>query len=136
MEQGKLKERFKEIVNDYMQAWCDKHEYYYEEDMWVANDYGGVCCVGDLFVSFNDVRYDIDNDLEEGVFEEWYWYILEIKELGCEKTVNLDTYAKGYRPYSDKQIEDIRQAKIGVDEAEKRFEELLKNIEMYGEGSN
>ena len=111
MERKGLKERLVEVVNDYMEAWCDKHDYQYEEDMWVGDDYGGICAVGDLFVSFDDVRYDVDNDLPEETFEDWYWYSLEIEELGCEKNVNLRSYSMGCRPYTEEQLENIRQAK-------------------------
>ena len=123
----KLKENFIDIVNDYMNAWCEKHGYDYEEDMWVGNDYGGVCAVGDLFVSFDDVRYDIDNDLPEKTFEDWYWYSLDIAELGCERIVNLKSYSMGCRPYTDEQLDNIREAKKNVEESKRILEYLIKN---------
>ena len=136
MERNGLKERLVEVVNDYMEAWCDKHDYQYEEDMWVGDDYGGICAVGDLFVSFDDVRYDVDNDLPEEIFEDWYWYSLEIEELGCEKNVNLRSYAMGCRPYTEEQLENIRQAKKNVQEAQEILEDLIKNTKANGESSN
>ena len=126
MENNKLKERFKEIVNDYMYAWAEKHEYDYEEDMWVADNYGTICMVGDMFVSFDDVRYDIDNNLPEHIFDEWYWYSLEISEMGCKANVNLKSYAMGYRPFSDEQLKLIRSASRKIKEQEEYLERLLE----------
>lgn len=134
MDRKELKQRLIEVVNDYMEAWCDKHEYQYEDDMWVGNDYGGICAVGDLFVSFDDVRYDVDNDLPEEIFEDWYWYSLEIEELGCENNVNLRSYAMGCRPYTEEQLESIRQAKKNVEAAQEILEDLIKNTKANGEG--
>lgn len=126
MENNKLKERFKEIVNDYMYAWAEKHEYDYEEDMWVADNYGTICMVGDMFVSFDDVRYDIDNNLPEHIFDEWYWYSLEISEMGCKANVNLKSYAMGYRPFSDEQLELIRSTSRRIKEQQVDLERLLE----------
>lgn len=133
---NELKLNFQQVVHDYMLEWCKKHEYFYEPDTWVGDDVGGICAIGDLFVNFDDVRFDIDNDIPEPLFEEWYWYRLEISELGCERDVNLKSYSMGCRPYTEEQFENIRQAKKNVQKAQEILEDLIKNTKANGEVSN
>ena len=66
----------------------------HEDDCWVADDAGTTACIGDMFVDFNDIRYDIDNDVPEPKFEEWYWTSLERAELGI-KYMNYESFCKG-----------------------------------------
>lgn len=120
-----LKKKFIDVVNDYMYLWCTKHGYRYEKDMWVGDEYGGVCMVGDLFVNFNDVRYDMDNDLPEEMFEAWYWYSLELSELGSSIEISLRDYSEGKRAFSDDDLEKIRAAKKRVVESQRILEELV-----------
>ena len=125
-----LKKKYIDVVNDYMHTWADKHEYNYEEDMWVSNSYGGICMVGDMYVNFDDVRYDVDNELPENVFDEWYWYSVEIAELGCTNSVNLGSYARGARPYGDEQIRKIKDAKKRVQEAQSILEDAIRDANL------
>jgi hypothetical protein len=113
-----------------MTVWANKHQFEYEKDMWVADEYGTICMVGDMFVNFDDVRYDIDKDLDEKVFEEWYWYNLEIAELGCDVNVNLQSYANGVRPYTEEQLEQIRKAAQRVTEAQYALEKLIQETKV------
>lgn len=123
-----IRKRYEDAVHEYCQAFCEKHEYQYDPDDWVGNDIGGIVAIGDYFVNFNDIRYDIDNDVPEDKFLHWYDYSLEIAMLddgsGKMRNVNYKHWLMGARPYSAEDLEKIRDAKESVNEAERKFKEL------------
>lgn len=123
-----LSDRYKLIVNDYMYVWTTKHGFEYDENMWIGDNIGGICDICDMFVSFEDIRCDVDNELPENVFNEWYWYNLELSELGLDRNVTLKEYANGYRPYSEKDIEKLRKLKSNVKNAEDILEKEISHL--------
>ena len=120
-----LKERYKKICNEYLQRFCIKQGYDYEpDDAWVAGDAGDCVTIGHYVFGFDEIRYDIDNDVPKGKILAWYAYVLEIYALGLPKTINYPSYCKGAPlPYSREKIEEIRTLKKRVEQAE----ETLKN---------
>ena len=69
-----LKERYKNICNEYLQRFCTKHGYHYEpDDAWIAGDAGGCAKIGDYVFGFDEIRYDIDNDVPKGKILDWYY---------------------------------------------------------------
>lgn len=98
MNRKELRDQYKNIVDAYVREFVAKHDYDmsdYEIGLcWVADDTGTTACIGDMFVDFNDIRYDIDNDVPEPKFEEWYWTSLERAELGI-KYMNYESFCKG-----------------------------------------
>lgn len=65
-----IKERYENAVHEYCMAFCQKHGYHYNPDGWVGGDVGGVIEVADMFVNFDDIRIDIDNEVPQGIFEQ------------------------------------------------------------------
>ena len=94
-------ERWNDICNEYLKEFCDRHEWQYEPDMWVAGNTGTIVMIGDMFVSMNNIRYDIDNNVPTDYFEKWYWKSIEISELtdGAENYMNYENYCKGAPDY-------------------------------------
>ncbi len=78
-----LQEKFKTICEEYIQAFFKKHGYYDEEtDEYfpyeaVQDNPAGIINVGDLFIDFDDMRLDIDRDVPEHVYLEYYNYCLQ-----------------------------------------------------------
>ena len=66
----KLKEKFENICEEYLRKFCYKHGY---EDYGEWVDMGNIALVGDMYVDFNDIRYDIDHEIDEEKFENWHW---------------------------------------------------------------
>ena len=120
-----LKERYKNICNEYLQRFCIKQGYHYEpNDAWVAGNAGDCANVGDFYFSFEEIRYDIDNDIPKGKIIEWYDYTLETSMLDLPLRINYPSFCKGAPlPYSREKIEEIRTLKNQVEQAEK----ILKN---------
>lgn len=89
-------ERWNELCNEYLKEFCDKHEWQYEPDMWVAGNIGMIVMIGDMFVSMNNIRYDVDNNVPTDYFAKWYWKSIEISDLtdGAENYMNYENYCE------------------------------------------
>ena len=127
-------ERWNDLCNEYLKEFCDKHEWQYEPDMWVAGNIGTIVMIGDMFVSMNNIRYDIDNNVPTDYFEKWYWKSIEINELtdGAENYMNYENYCKEAPDYwTEERVQKIRASKKRVEEAKN---ELLKAIEDTRKG--
>lgn len=123
----KTKQQFNDACNAYLEAFCEKHGFDYDEaaNSWVANDVGGTCLVGDMYASFNDIKTDIDMNAPEVEFYFYYYYSLDAYDLGfnCPNYLN---WLRGCPRLSEEQIKSLREAKNRVYEAQKDFERILK----------
>ena len=129
-----LKRSWKALCDKYLKKFCDKHDYDYVFEMWVANDPGTICMIGDMFVSMDNIRYDIDNDIPEEYFERWYWKSLEVYELVGEKYMNYESFCKGCPDYwTEDKLENIRKAKQRVIDARDALE---REINKYKNENN
>lgn len=127
-----LKSEWQELCNKYLKKFCDKHEYAYEEDCWVANDPGTIANIGDMFVSMDDIRYDIDNCIDIDCFEAWYWKSLEVYELFGEKYMNYESFCQGCPDYwTEDKLESIRKAKQRVIDARDALEREINNHKSH-----
>lgn len=126
-------ERWRDICQEYLKLFCDKHEYSFEDCFWVADDYGTIACVSDMFISMEHIRYDIDNNIEETMFEKWYWKAIEIFELTGQDFMNYESFCKGAPDiWTEEKMEKLREAHMRVYEAE---EALRREIEEFTEES-
>lgn len=123
-----LKLNWKEICNNYLFEFCNKHEYAYEPDCWIAGDPGTIVNIGDMFVSMENIRYDIDNDVLKHCFENWYWKSLEVYELTGQNYINYKSYCEGCPdPWPESRLSSIRAAKQRVIYAQKELEEEINS---------
>ena len=123
-----LKSEWQELCNKYLKKFCEKHEYTYEPDCWVASDPGTIANIGDMFVSMENIRYDLDNNIPEEYFEKWYWKSLDVYELVGEKFMNYENFCKGCPDYwTEDKLESIRKAKQRVIEARDALEREIND---------
>jgi len=129
-QQTLIRQRYENAVHEYCIAFCTKQGYAYDPDEWVGEDIGGVVMIGDMYIDFSNIRYDIDHDVEPGKFVQWYDYALEIAMLdngrGDMRQVNYKHWLMGARPYSEEDLEEIREAKKRVEESEQALMEIIK----------
>lgn len=126
--------KWNQICNEYLNEFCVRHDYTFENDMWVGGDIGTVVLIGDMYVSMDEIRYDVDNNINEDYFEQWYWKKMEVAELTdyTENYMNYESYCKGAPDYWTKErMQSIRASKKRVEEVKA---ELLKEIENTREG--
>ena len=125
----RLINRWKEICNYYLKLFCDKHEFSYEPDCWVGSDPGTIANISDMFVSMDNIRYDIDNDIPEEKFEKWYWKNLDVYELTGENYMNFESYCKGAPDHwTDERMQKIREGKARINQLKKELQEEINNI--------
>lgn len=121
---------WKDICNVYLEEFCNKHEWTYEPDMWVSNDPGTVVLIGDMYVSMDDIRYDIDHDIHKDYFTKWYWKRLEISELTdyADHYMNYESFCKGAPDYwTEERIQSIRVSKKRIEDAKAELEKEIEN---------
>ena len=81
----------------------------------------------------DEIRYDVDNNINEDCFERWYWKKMEVAELTdyTENYMNYESYCKGAPDYWTKErMQSIRASKKRLEEAKS---DLLKEIEKSNE---
>lgn len=122
-------ERWRDICQEYLKLFCDKHEYSFEDCFWVADDYGTIACVSDMFISMEHIRYDIDNNIEETMFEKWYWKAIEIFELTGQDFMNYENFCKGAPDiWTEEKMEKLREAHMRVYEAEEALRQEIEEM--------
>lgn len=126
-----IKERFENVVHEYCIAFCNKHGYEYDQDGWAAGDVGGVLEVteGYMYVNFDEIRYDIDNNIPKGTFEEYYEYSTECAFVDGAKNVNYRSWCMGCRPYTAEQLKELHEAQINVRKADQALRELVEQYD-------
>lgn len=127
MDKNLLKQQYIDACNAYLEAFCEKHGFDYDEavNSWAAGDVGGVCMLGDYFVSFEDMRTDIDRDAVKSAYWKYRDYFMEAHDLGFN-CPNYASWLRGFPRLSDEQRKSLREAKNRVYEAQKDFERILK----------
>ena len=88
-----MKKRFEELVQEYILAFCIKHDI--DFDYWVGNNIGGVAAFagGEVYLNFDDIRFDIDTNQPAELIICHYWDSMEHHP----KEINFRSYAKGLR---------------------------------------
>lgn len=131
--QRPLKTRWSEICDEYLRVFCERHEYEYDPYMWVGSDPGTIIEVCDMFVSMENIRYDVDNNIDPELFHKWYWKSLELSQLGVEHWMNYPSYCKGAPDeWTEERMQRLREANKRVEEAKR---ELQDEIDSYKQKS-
>ena len=124
---SKLRKNYDEACNAYLNAFCTKHGFDYAEakECWVAGDIGGVCMLGEYFISLEDMITDIDLFASEGEYFRYYDYSMECHEYNifCP---NYKSWLSGCPRLSDEQRKSIREAKNRVELAKKELEKCIE----------
>ena len=125
MDLNKLKNDWENLTIEYVKIFCEKHEMYYEEDSWVGNKIGEIICIGDYYIDFSDIKYDIDNNVPEEKFDLWYWKSLEVYQITGKNYMSYESFCKGAPDiWSDEKLKKIK-------ELQKRSEEAKEELEKY-----
>jgi len=125
MDLNKLKTDWENLTIEYVKIFCKKHEMYYEEDSWIGNKIGEIICIGDYYIDFSDIKYDIDNNVPEEKFDLWYWKSLEVYQITGKNYMSYESFCKGAPDiWSDEKLKKIK-------ELQKRSEEAKEELEKY-----
>jgi hypothetical protein len=131
---NKLKRQYELIACSYVKSFCNKHEIpmsdYEILQSWIG-PIGNIICISDMYLNYADIRYDIDNDIENDKIIDWYWKNLEHAELGI-KYIAFEEYCKGKPdPVEPEHYNNIKILRKKLDDAHREF---LEAIESYKDG--
>ena len=87
----RLKEQFNKITEEYLSSFSKKHDL--EFDGWVGDRIGEIATFGDYFFNFDDIRYDLDNDIQKEIIFEWYDISIDLA-LSDKPVVNYRDFVK------------------------------------------
>lgn len=128
MSKEKAKEYFEKGCNEYLRLFCEKHELDFGEakSSWVANEVGGVVCVGDYFIGMETIITDIEMDAPEKEFDEWYYYNIDAHEFNFP-TPNFKSWLLGCPRASEETFAKLRELKASLQKAVYEEKKRLKN---------
>ncbi|MEN9655095.1 MAG: hypothetical protein RL311_3 [Bacteroidota bacterium] len=86
-----IKERLDNCIDLYTDLFCHKQEVY--EDGWIGNIKGEINCFADAYLSFSDIRIDLEMNVPKGEIFKWYWDNVENEG----KQINYYSYVLGLR---------------------------------------
>lgn len=88
-----LQKKYSESVNAYLKVFENKQGIKLE--FWVHEDNFSLASFGDvLFISFYDIKHDIDNDIPANTIIDWIYHELGGKR---EEHISYNNYIKGIR---------------------------------------
>lgn len=125
----KLKDDFEKAVNAYLMAFCEKQGFGYEDakESWVAGDVGSVVRCGDCYLSFDDIRTDIDMDAPAGEIINWYNYYEEMAILNLP-LMNYNGWLQGMPRVDDDVIEMAKRFNEMNLQLHKEMDPIYKNF--------
>ena len=92
-----IKERLDNCIDLYTDLFCKKQ--CCDEMGWIGKIKGGINCFADAYLSFEDIRIDLEMDVPKGEIFKWYWDNIE----NSNKAINYYSYVLGLR------ISDIKE---------------------------
>ena len=70
-----MKKQLDKLIDKYTDKFCKKQEV--THDGWIGDMKGGINCFADAFLSFEDIRRDLDENVTIGKIFDWYWNFSE-----------------------------------------------------------
>lgn len=118
MNREQARDLYNRGCNAYLQLFCEKHGYDYEDakDSWVGNEVGGIVCVNDYFVDMQTIITDVEHCSDESEFIKWYDYCLEASEFGLN-TPNYSHWLKGCPRTPKSSLDNLRKIKQSLERA-------------------
>jgi hypothetical protein len=126
MTKEELKANYEFAANAYLKAFCEKHDYEFEQDCWVGNEAGGIAMIADYSVGMQTIIDDIDMDAPENEFLAWYDYCLAMYRANAETTPNYRSWLRGCPRKTQAEINELNALQARIDELKEEIEALAK----------
>lgn len=98
-----IKNQYENSVNAYVLAFEKKYEIDFE--FWVGDEVGTVALFADYYISFETIKFCVDNNVEWFKFVLWYSYIMDINLKSFIKLY--DDFIGLYKIYSEKNFKEF-----------------------------
>jgi len=122
MLSARIKENYNRACEAYLEDFCEKHGYDYEDNMWVGNHVGWIAEIADLYIGLDDIRTDIDNNVPEDEFIKWYDYSLRLGMLNAHYP-NYESWLKNCPIKSEEEI-------LAMEDLRNKIENLKSDLEI------
>ena len=91
----KLKTKYNKIVEQYLIAFVEKQDLDIEDCYWIGDKVGEILSVNEqYYFSFDDIRFDVDNDVKESLIFRWHDESLDNYFKKKKYKVNYENYLK------------------------------------------
>ena len=116
------RELFVSSVNAYLEELLRMFEWDAYYGYWVSDDVGGIYMYGDNdSLSFDEIRYIVDNNISLHTIEEWKDYCLSVAVFDIP-TPSLEAWCYGCPHISKEKIKELEKLKSDLD----KLSELCK----------
>lgn len=133
MQVSEIQKNYKDAIEQYCTAFCEKHGDEYNPKRWMYEEMGGLYLLeGKTPFSIDDIRFDIDNDIPSETLFKWKEYQYRLALLGTGLTVTYKDYVHGFRPYTEAQLMRMRELTEQREATEKEFKELIDSYKPFG----
>ena len=126
MTKEELRKNYKKACNDYLRAFCEKHDFDFDDAYWIADDIGGVADCGSYTFDMATIKTDIDEDVPKEGLMPWYDYIIDALEFGLT-TPNYHSWIHGCPRTSKEWFEKMRKQREDFENAIKEEKEKSFN---------
>lgn len=116
MDKQKLKQNYENACNAYLKAFCEKHDFYYEDAYWCGDDIGGIADCNTYTFDMATIRTDIDEDAPKEELMKHYDYNLNAIEFGLA-IPNFHAWIHGCPRTSDEWFKDMRKMREDFENA-------------------
>lgn len=133
-----IQKKYNVVVQEYTDLFVAKYfddgestmEELKSETYWITEEIGTVFFIGDYFFNFDDIRYCIDNNVEEKQLFSWYDYCSEVRLIGRDITIpNLKSWIEGCPRISNDVISDLKTRKLNIEKLREELEDMIKGLQ-------
>ena len=106
MGNQQLKKNYDNACNAYLKAFCDKHDFYYEDAYWCGDDVGGIADCSSYTFDMATIRTDIDEGAPKDELMKYYDYLINASEFNLT-TPNYHSWIHGCPRTSNEWFKDM-----------------------------
>lgn len=119
---------------EFKKLFRDNSDGYYPIGEWISRDGKGVYEINDYYISYEDMRTCVDNDLSFEEFDTWYQYCMRLVRIDTAiKTPTLKEWVEGCDLLKDDDIKKIEDSFKRLQNAELEFNKALDEFKLKNE---
>ena len=122
-----LRKEFDELRDKYISELARRLEIDGAEVKVIGEGFEDVISFNDeIFLSFETVRYMIDNNITTSTFYEWWGYVVKVGMLGI-KPPSLKDFWKGCPLRSEEELAEMEKTQKRIEELEEDLKKMINN---------
>lgn len=106
---------YKIACNSMLKAFCERHDFIFEEDAWAGGVEGSIASVGDFYVDMQTIYYDVTELPDVDDFIKWYDYCNRLYAIGMKKNINYESWCKGAHRLPEESLARMESLRAELD---------------------